>query len=317
MKAVVTGVAGFIGSHLAERLLAEGMEVVGIDCFSATYPRAVKERNLAALTASKRFRLIEADISDLDLGSVLGGAAVVFHQAAVAGVRRSWGREFKLYVDNNVLVTQLLLKASLEAGVGRFIYASSSSVYGNQTRLPVGENSLLRPYSPYGVTKLAGENLCLLYHDNYGLETVALRYFTVYGPRQRPDMGIHIFLARTMAGDEINVFGDGTQSRDFTYVDDVVEANLLAMRNGTAGTVYNIGRGEGITLNEVLDAVERVVGRPPRLRYVPSQKGDVPHTLSDITRARSHLGYEPSTGFADGLRAQFEWLRSNRDVYGL
>jgi len=237
MKALVTGCAGFIGSHLTERLLREGYEVIGIDCFTDYYAREIKERNTENALNQKNFKLIEEDILEMDKFPEVD---YVFHEAAQAGVRASWGKSFKIYTRNNIETTQKLLEFYKDLNIKKFVYASSSSVYGD-AELPMKEDSLLKPVSPYGVTKLAAENLCYLYWKNYNVPTVSVRYFTVYGPRQRPDMAIHKFVKAIFNGDEITVFGDGTQTRDFTYVDDAVEATILAAESNSIGEVYNIG----------------------------------------------------------------------------
>jgi UDP-glucose 4-epimerase len=309
MRAVVTGVAGFIGSHVAESLLADGHEVTGVDCFTDYYPRPTKEANLARLRESARFRLVEARLQDLDLAPLLDGAAHVYHLAAQAGVRASWGREFALYADHNVLATQRLLEAALAAGRPTVVYASSSSVYGDAPALPLREDGPCRPVSPYGVTKLAGEHLAVLYHRNHGLPTVSLRFFTVYGPRQRPDMAFHRFLAAARDGTEVPVFGDGLQTRDFTYVADIVSAVRAAPLSGGPGSVYNVGGGERIALNEVLRLIETVTARPLRIRRQEAQKGDMRDTFADTAAARRDLGFRSTVPLAEGLAREWEWIR--------
>jgi len=308
MRYVVTGAAGFIGSHLCERLLAEGHEVVGVDSFVDYYPERLKRRNLAGCLERPGFRLIEADLLALDLEALLRGAAAVFHQAAQAGVRASWGENFRLYTDCNVLATQRLLEAARQVGLPRFVYASSSSVYGDAQQLPAREDARPQPVSPYGVSKLAAEHLCYLYWKNFGVPTVSLRYFTVYGERQRPDMAFHRFLRWGAQGEPIRLFGDGAQSRDFTYVGDIVESNLLALR-GREGAVYNIGGGSRVTMNQALAIIERLVGRPLDVRRLEVQKGDVRHTAADTTLARTELGYSPRVGLEEGLSRELRWLQ--------
>jgi UDP-glucose 4-epimerase len=246
MRVVVTGAAGFIGSHLTESLLADGHEVLGVDAFVDYYPRAQKEKNLAGPRANPRFSFVEGRLQDLDLPALVAGAAQVYHLAAQAGVRASWGRDFDAYTEHNVLATQRLLEASLEAGVPRFVNASSSSVYGDAATLPLKEDAACRPLSPYGVTKLAAENLGLLYEKNHGLPVVSLRFFTVYGPRQRPDMAFHKFLKACRDGGTIRVYGDGRQTRDFTFIADIVAATRAAGDSGRPGCVYNVGGGRGL-----------------------------------------------------------------------
>jgi nucleoside-diphosphate-sugar epimerase len=305
-RSVVTGVAGFIGSHLAERLLALGHEVVGIDAFIPYYDLAQKRANLSSLLASPRFHLVDADLATADLAPLVSGVDYVFHQAAQAGVRASWGESFATYTHHNVLATQRLLEAVKGRPIRKLVYASSSSVYGD-ARLPMRETARPQPISPYGVSKLAAEHLCQLYHVAYGVPTVSLRYFTVYGPRQRPDMGIHKFIRAIQAGETISVYGDGSQSRDFTYVDDIVAANLLAAAQPVAGAVINIGGGSRITLRDLLALLQEIVGRRAHLAHLGGQKGDVGHTAADSTRARRLLGFTPSVALADGLAQQVDW----------
>jgi UDP-glucose 4-epimerase len=304
----VTGAAGFIGSTLAGRLLDRGDEVVGIDCFTDYYPRAIKEANLSGLRASPRFRFVEAAIQATDLAALLDGVTHVFHLAAQAGVRKSWGRDFQTYTVNNVEATQVLLEACVGRSIERLVYASSSSVYGDEVPLPMKEASVLKPVSPYGVTKLAAEQLCYLYYVNHGVPTVSLRYFTVYGPRQRPDMGFHKFLKAVMRGEAIGVFGDGEQTRDFTFVADAVTATADAAAKGVPGRVYNIGGGSRVSLNHVLDLLAEVTGRQVLIRREPSQKGDMRDTFADTTRARAEIGFAPTVTIEQGLAAEYAWL---------
>lgn len=311
MKALVTGVAGFIGSTLAETLLARGAEVTGIDSFTDYYPRAIKETNLEHLRPHRAFRFVEASLQQADLSSLLDGVTHVFHLAAQAGVRKSWGRDFQTYTVNNVEATQVLLEALVDRPVERVVYASTSSVYGDEVPIPMREDALPRPVSPYGVTKLAAEQLCHLYHVNFGVPTVSLRYFTVYGPRQRPDMGFHRFLKAAHNGQPITVFGDGRQTRDFTFVADAVTATADAGTRGVPGRVYNIGGGSRVSLIEVLDLIGTVCGRRLDLRHEPPQKGDMRDTFADTTRARTDLGFRPAATLADGLQAEYAWLKTS------
>lgn len=313
MKALVTGAAGFIGSHLSEALLAQGAHVTGLDCFTDYYPRAVKERNLSGARAHPRFRFVESTIQAADLPELLQEVTHVFHLAAQAGVRRSWGRDFQVYTVNNIEATQVLLEACAPRRISRLVYASSSSVYGDDAPLPMREDALPRPVSPYGVSKLAAEQLCYLYHVNHGVPSVSLRYFTVYGPRQRPDMGFHKFLRAAMASEPIELFGDGEQTRDFTFVADAVSATIAAGIQGVPGRVYNIGGGSRVSVNQVLDAVGRVAGRPLRISRIEKQKGDMRDTFADTTLARADLGYAPRTSLADGLAAEFRWLAGSHE----
>ena len=309
MKALITGAAGFIGSTLAERLVAEGADVVGIDCFADYYPRPIKERNLAGLLAGPRFRLVESTIQQADLAALLKDRTHVFHLAAQAGVRKSWGRDFAIYTTNNIEATQVLLEAVAAApGIERVVYASSSSVYGDNVAMPMREDALPQPVSPYGVTKLAAEQLCYLYYINHRIQAVALRYFTVYGPRQRPDMGFHKFLRAAIRQEPINLYGDGEQTRDFTYVHDAVGATIAAATKGVPGRVYNVGGGSRLSMNQVLDIIGRVVGRPLAVNRDDAQKGDMRHTYADTTLAQQDLGFAPRVGLEEGLAAEFKWL---------
>jgi nucleoside-diphosphate-sugar epimerase len=308
MKAFVTGVAGFIGSTLAERLLADGADVVGIDCFSDYYPRSMKERNLSGALKHARFRFVEAAIQDADLAALLNDRTHVFHLAAQAGVRKSWGIDFAIYTVNNIQATQVLLEACARLTMQRVVYSSSSSVYGDHVPMPMREDALPQPVSPYGVSKLAAEQLCYLYFANYGVPAVSLRYFTVYGPRQRPDMGFHKFLRATILGEPISVYGDGEQTRDFTFVADAVHANIAAATRGIPGRVYNIGGGSRVSVNEVLDMIGRVAGRRPIVTVDPVQKGDMRHTYADTWLAKTDLGFAPTVGLEEGLAAEYEWL---------
>jgi nucleoside-diphosphate-sugar epimerase len=310
MHALVTGAAGFIGSTLSERLLGQGARVTGIDCFTDYYPRPVKERNLQGPRASDRFTFVEAALQETDLGPLLEGVTHVFHLAAQAGVRRSWGREFQVYTVNNIEATQVLLEACVGRPIERLVYASSSSVYGDTTPVPMREDALPQPVSPYGVSKLAAEQLCYLYSVNHGVPATSVRYFTVYGPRQRPDMGFHRFLSAALRDEAITVYGDGEQTRDFTFVADAVSATIAAAERGVPGRAYNIGGGSRVSLNEVLDIIGRVTGRPLTIERGPAQKGDMRDTWADTSLARADLGFSPSVTLADGLAAEYRWLAS-------
>ncbi len=314
---VVTGCAGFIGSHLCDRLLADGKTVLGIDSFEDYYPRETKEANLAAARSNPRFTLHDADILDLaderpsrarsSLEVLLGDADCVYHLAAQAGVRGSWGSSFDVYARNNVLATQRLLEACVAAGVAKVIYASSSSVYGDQDVLPLVETARPEPRSPYGVTKLAGEHLCGLYHANRGLDTAALRFFTVYGPRQRPDMAFHKFIRALLDGRAIVTYGDGTQTRDFTYVDDIVDG-LVRARSAPGGAVMNLGGGNRVSLSDAIATLGRIAGVEPKLIMQGVEAGDVRDTWASISRAADLIGYRPTTPLEVGLAREVEWL---------
>lgn len=305
---VVTGAAGFVGSHLCERLLAEGDTVVGVDAFIPYYPRAVKERNLAGLLKTPGFTFYEADLRSAQLEPFLEGADIVFHTAAMAGLLKSW-RQFDEYMTCNVLATQRLLEAAVNVGVRHFLHCSTSSVYG---RFATGdENAPLAPVSPYGVTKLAAEHLCRAYGEKDGLRFTILRLFSVYGPRQRPDMGYHIFIRKLLAGETIVVDGDGTDSRSNTYIADCIEGLLLAARQPekSAGETFNIGGGEEVNVLQVLALLEELSGRKARIEHGPPRPGDQRRTAADITKARTLLGYNPKTRIIDGLAAQLAWQR--------
>lgn len=308
MKAVVTGAAGFIGSHLCEQLLADGAEVVGVDCFTDYYPRKFKDANLAAFAPHPRFTPVETRIQDADLARLLDGATQVFHLAAQAGVRKSWGTDFRHYTEHNIEATQVLLEACAKVKLHRLVYASSSSVYGDAAPIPMREDQRLQPVSPYGVTKLAAEHLCNLYHVNLGVPAVSMRYFTVYGPRQRPDMAFHRFLKAALASEPIHLYGDGAQTRDFTFVKDAVAATISAGARGTPGGVYNVGGGSRVTVNDVLALIGRLVRRPLDIRHEAAQKGDMRDTYADTSRARRDLAYAPSVGLEEGLGAELRWL---------
>lgn len=309
LRALVTGCAGFVGSHLTEALLADGHEVVGVDCFSDNYPMAAKLANLAGAREHDGFVLCSADLATADVGRLLDGCDIVFHLAAEPGVRSSWGGRFDRFVRNNIEATQRLLEALRATPGRRLVYASSSSVYGESERLPTPEDAPARPLSPYGVTKLAGEQLCRVYHLNHGAETVALRFFTVYGPRQRPDMAFRRFSEAAVRGGSIELFGDGRQSRDFTYVADVVSAIRAAgSAEGASGRAYNIGGGAPVSLNAALEQLASIAGRPLDVHRAERESGDVRHTAADIDRAREELGFAPATSLETGLRAQFEWV---------
>jgi UDP-glucuronate 4-epimerase len=304
MRFVVTGAAGFIGSHLADRLLAEGHSVVGIDCFSPYYEPEWKRRNVAAAFRSDRFRLVERDLLAVDLRDILDAADGVFHLAAQPGVRPSWD-QFDTYLGNNVLATQRLMEVVRRRPVP-VVYASSSSVYGSVERLPIREEDPLRPISPYGVTKLGGEHIVSLYGRAHGIPVAAVRYFTVYGPRQRPDMAITRFLTAILAGEPIEVLGDGNQSRDFTFVSDAVEATVAAMGRPD-GRAYNVGGGSKATVNEAIAAISALSGLDVAVRRRPQAAGDMQHTWADTRRAREDLGWRPEVALQDGLAAQYAW----------
>ena len=309
MKALVTGCAGFIGSHLTDRLLAEGYEVTGIDCFRDYYSREIKEQNLAPALSHENFTFIEEDLTTMENYPEVD---YVFHQAAQAGVRASWGESFGVYTRDNITATQKLLEFYKDHPLKRFVYASSSSVYGDNVSLPMKETARPQPLSPYGVTKLAAEHLCHLYWANYQVPTVALRYFTVYGPRQRPDMGINKFVHAILAGEPVTVYGDGTQTRDFTYVNDIVEANICAALSPKTiyGEAFNVGGGNRISVIDLLQKIAEITEKQPILKYSNVQKGDVKDTWSDTNKAFSAINWSPKVSLNDGLERYMLWLIS-------
>ena len=308
MSVLVTGVAGFIGSTLATALTDEGADVVGLDCFTDYYAREIKEDNLRPLLSRPTFRFVEGALQTVALGPLLDGVTTVFHLAAQAGVRKSWGDDFRTYTSHNVDATQRLLEAVKGRSLHRFVYASSSSVYGDSAAIPMREEVPLHPVSPYGVTKLAAEHLCHLYHVNHGVPAVSLRYFTVYGPKQRPDMAFNRFIRAALTGQPIALYGDGEQTRDFTFVADAVAATRAAGDRGRPGAVYNIGGGSRVSVNQVLELVGRLTGRSLDVRREGAQKGDMRDTFADTTRAREDLGFLPSCSLDSGLAAECEWM---------
>jgi UDP-glucuronate 4-epimerase len=311
MVAVVTGAAGFVGSHLTESLLAAGRRVVAIDRFSDYYERSTKEANLAAARAAGGLDLVEADLASDDLAALVEGAEAVFHLAGQPGVRPSWESGFRHYVDDNVLATQRVLEAVRAAApTARVVYASSSSVYGNAASYPCVEDQAPAPFSPYGVTKLGGEHLCGLYSANWGLSTVSLRLFTVYGPRQRPDMAMHRLCRSAIEGTPFPLYGDGSAERDFTFVEDVVRAFLAAAEADVEpGLVCNVAGGEPVRLSSVIERVGELAGSPVTLDRRDAQPGDVARTGGSIELAAERLGWKPTVSLDEGLRAQVAWHR--------
>ena len=317
MRALVTGCAGFIGSHLAESLLRDGHEVVGVDGLTDTYASEIKLGNLERAKEFDAFRFLAVDLTQTRLDPLVDECDAIFHLAAEPGVRTSWGARFESYTRNNVLATQALLEAAKRWPAKRVVFASSSSIYGDAELLPTPEDVLPRPFSPYGVTKLAAEHLCALYQGNFGVETVALRYFSTYGPRQRPDMAFHRFCRAALRREPLTVFGNGEQTRDFTFVADVVAATRAAAISPAApGGVYNVGGGSRVSVNEALKLIVSFAGRPLELRHLDSEKGDVRNTGADTSRARLELGFNPTTSVKAGLQAEFEWMlnRERRQI---
>ncbi|MBE9217179.1 GDP-mannose 4,6-dehydratase [Plectonema cf. radiosum LEGE 06105] len=310
-KNILTGAAGFIGSHLAETLLKKGEQVIGIDEFNDYYDPMFKYENIASLQSYTNFKLIEGDIQFLDWRSLLEDVDIIYHQAAQAGVRASWGQGFRFYTERNISATQVMLEAAKDAkNLQRFIYASTSSVYGDAETLPTSELICPKPVSPYGITKLAAERLCGLYHKNFDVPFVALRYFTVYGPRQRPDMAFHKFYKAVIQDEPIPVYGDGLQTRDFTFVSDAVAANLAAATvEAAVGEIFNIGGGSRVVLKEVLETMEEIVGKPIKRNHVEKAMGDARHTAADVSKAQKILGYQPSVNLREGLSREWEWVK--------
>ena len=309
---IVTGVGGFIGSHLAETLLNQGDKVIGIDEFNDYYNPTLKRQNISQFQNHPGFQLIENNIQSLNWSELLVDVDVVYHQAAQAGVRPSWGKGFLDYTERNINATQIILEAAINApNLKRLVYASTSSVYGNAETFPTPETVCPQPVSPYGITKLAAERLGKLYHQNFGVPCVYLRYFTVYGPRQRPDMAFHKFFKWILQDQPISIYGDGQQTRDFTFIGDAVAANLLAAIVPSAiGEIFNIGGGSRVVLAEVINIMEGIVGRPIKKNFVEKARGDARHTSADISKARKILGYQPQVSLTEGLRQEWEWMKS-------
>ena len=310
MNCLVTGAAGFIGSHLCQRLLNKGHSVTGIDSFADFYPKWIKDKNLLPIQDDVQFRLIDKNINDIDLDPLISEADCIFHLAAQAGVRTSWGDNFAIYTENNILATQKLLEAAKGQQIDKFIYASSSSVYGLCPQLPMTETSPLLPFSPYGVSKLAGEHLGQLYCMNFGVPVVSLRFFTVYGPGQRPDMAFHRFMKAIIEDKPLPLFGDGQQTRDFTYYTDILDAILLALVKGKDGEVYNIGGGNQRKILDIFSLLEKVTRKKVRPQKEEKQKGDVFHTHADIRKAQKDLGYSPATPLEEGLEREWTWIQN-------
>jgi nucleoside-diphosphate-sugar epimerase len=311
-RALVTGAAGFIGSHLCERLVAEGFAVVGVDAFTAYYDRADKLANLGAVEGAQRFELVEDDLTSMDLAPALSDAPIVFHLAAQPGVAPSFGEGFARYTTDNMLATQRVLEAAAAADCPRVVWASSSSVYGDAAAYPCIEGETpTSPRSPYGVTKRACEDLAAIYASG-GLSTVGLRYFTVYGPRQRPDMAMRKLCEALLDGASFPMYGDGSQSRDFTHVADAVDATFRAGLASDPAPIYNVGGGHEATLAEIVALLEDLSGEKALLDRHPDRVGDVRRTSADTTRAREDLGWAPGVGLREGLRTQLDWVHARR-----
>ena len=309
---IVTGAAGFIGSHLVEALLKIGENVIGVDEFNDFYDPIFKHQNIAHLQNNCKFKLIKGNIQFLDWKSLLKDVDVVYHQAAQAGVRASWGEGFRAYTERNISSTQIMLEAAREAqNLKRFVFASTSSVYGDAETLPTHENICPQPVSPYGITKLAAERLCRLYHKNFGIPFVGLRYFTVYGPRQRPDMAFHKFYKAVIEDKAIPIYGDGLQTRDFTFVNDAVAANLAAATTENAvGEIFNIGGGSRVILKSVLETMEEIVGKRIKRNHIERAIGDARHTAADVSKTNRILSYQPQVPLREGLALEWEWVKN-------
>ena len=308
--AIVTGVAGFIGSHLAERLIKKNYKVIGIDCYTDYYSKKIKKDNLKNCFKSKNFIFLEKDIMNLNLEPILRKADYLFHEAAQPGVRNSWGDEFKIYVKNNIMLTQKILESAKKVKhLKKIIMASSSSVYGNQKGTMIEDKTLPNPISPYGVTKYAAESLGNTYAKNYNLPVISLRYFTVYGPRQRPDMAFSRFILAALSNKPIIVYGDGNQTRDFTFVSDIIDANMSCIENNIDSNIINVGGGHIISINKVLNLLSEKIDKPINIHFMKKQSGDVEHTNADIEKASKLLKYKPQITVKEGLDYQIAEIR--------
>ena len=311
MKALITGAAGFIGSHLCERLLAQGWAIIGVDNFDEFYDPQIKRRNIDACIQNKNFELIEADIRDsAAMDNVVGSdVEIIVHLAAKAGVRPSIAQPV-LYADVNINGTTVLLEAAKKHRVKKFVFGSSSSVYGNNEKVPFSEDDNVDfPISPYAATKKAGELICHTYYHLYGIDVTCLRYFTVYGPRQRPDLAIHKFAKLIEQGKPIPVYGDGTMMRDFTYIDDIIDGTVAAMQKCDGFQTYNLGHSHPISVNDLIAEIENALGKKAVKEYLPHQPGDVQRTYADVTKAAKELAYNPSTTIQTGLAEFIAWLK--------
>ncbi|MHC4633280.1 MAG: GDP-mannose 4,6-dehydratase [Planctomycetota bacterium] len=311
MKVLITGAAGFIGSHLCERLAADGCTVIGIDNFDDFYDPQIKRRNISGCLKNKNFQLIEADIRDSTaMDEAVGdGVEIIVHLAARAGVRPSIAQPL-LYADVNVNGTMVLLQAAAKHKIAKFIFGSSSSIYGNSEKVPFSEDDNVDfPISPYAATKKACELICHTYHHLYGIAITCLRFFTVYGPRQRPDLAIHKFAKLIEQGKSIPLYGDGTMMRDFTYIDDIIDGTVAAIQKCAGFEIYNLGESKPITVNDLVTEIEKALGKKAIKEYVPAQPGDVEQTYADVTKAVGELGYNPSTTIQAGLAKFVAWLR--------
>ena len=314
--AIVTGVAGFIGSNLAERLLKEKYEVIGIDCFTDYYSKKIKLKNLSNFIKNKEFNFIEEDLISVDFDSLFKKDTVLFHEAGQPGVRASWGQQFETYVKDNILVTQRILESAKKMNnLKKIVMASSSSIYGNQEGIMEENSTLPKTISPYGATKLAAENLGYLYYENFGLPVTSLRYFTVYGPKQRPDMAFFKFIMANLSEEKIELFGDGSQKRDFTFISDIVEANIKTLENDVEGEILNVGGGSVRSIKEVLDIISRETGKDNKIIFKNKEKGDVQKTEANVKNIEKKLNFKPKIMLEKGLPLQIEWLKTIKNEY--
>jgi len=313
MKIIVTGAAGFIGSHLSEALVKKGYRVIGIDSFFNNYSRKIKRKNISNLLNSKRFTFINEDLIKTNFDAILPGTEYIFHLAAVPGVRTSWGKQFSKYLKNNLLATQIFLEQVKNYKIKKFVYSSSSSIYGDQDKLPISEDAPKNPISPYGVTKLAAEKICEVFASEFNVPIVCLRYFTVYGPRQRPDMAFHRFILNILQNKSIQVYGDGNQKRDYTYVTDVVKATQSAAFYEGNEIFFNIGGNKETSIKQILQMLKKITGKERiKVEYTGRKKGDMLHTYSDITKAVNCLDYAPQFSLEEGLKQQYLWMKSDQ-----
>jgi UDP-glucose 4-epimerase len=314
--AIVTGVAGFIGSNLAEKLLNEKYKVIGIDCFTDYYSKKIKLKNLKNLMNNKEFNFIEDDLVSMNFDSIFKEDAVLFHQAGQPGVRASWGEQFETYVKDNILATQKILEYAKKTNkLKKIVMASSSSIYGNQEGIMEENSTLPKTISPYGATKLASENLGFLYYENFGLPVTSLRYFTVYGPKQRPDMAFFKFIMANLSDQTIELFGDGSQKRDFTFISDIVEANMKTLENNVEGEILNVGGGSVRTINEVLEIISSETGKKNKIIFKNKEKGDVHKTEADVKEIEKKLNFKPKILLEEGLPLEIEWLEKIKNEY--
>ena len=314
--ALVTGAAGFIGSSIAEKLLKDGFRVIGIDSFTNFYSKKIKQKNIEFCKKNKNFSLIQKEIQKIDLIPIFKKVDYLFHMAAQPGVRTSWGKGFENYSINNILVTQKLLEqAKISKSLKKIVIASSSSVYGNQSCKMNESKTKTNPVSPYGVSKLAAEHLVNAYVENFNLPVIMLRYFTVYGPRQRPDMAFMRFVMKSILKKPITIYGNGTQKRNFTYIDDVIDATISSVNIDNTGEIINIGGGEVISISKVISILKNICNYEPKILYKPFSNGDVLRTEADINKAKRLLNFKPKTSLKNGLFLEYEYAKRNKILY--